>query len=519
VLGDLSDEQRRASGAEGLPIGAILDAFDEQLELADKDVSQAIGLLNGVDAGVIPEAQREQFISMRAELNDGRGLMGRSREAVAFFRRFLGADRARRYLVLFQNTSELRPTGGFPGTYGILTVRDGAVIDWRADDIYNPDGQISDLVVPPLQLQHITPSWGMRDANWFADFPMSAKKVAAFWQRGGGSAVDGVLAISPNILKSVLEATGPIELEAYDADISADTFLATLQLEVEENRPSGQPKQIIADLAPLLLDRLATLPSERWLPLIGALGDALARRDILMAFTDDELMSYADARGWTGRVLAGDGDYLMAVVANIKGAKTDAVTDTAMKLETRMEDGVVVHRLTLTRQHEGDASPYGFYNKPNYAYIRVLVPEGSTLRGLVGNDRPTIRPMTDYGAQQVLRDADLEALESTYQADTRWGATISKESGKTGFGFWMTVKPGETSEVQLEYALPAAAVGTPYRLLVQRQPGLEISNLEVTLEKPSFEVIRSSPEMTEWPDSWRLNMPLNGDVHLEASLR
>lgn len=518
VLSDLSDEQRRAAGADELPMGDLLASLDTRLMQASTDVDRAIGLLNGVDADVVPEEQREAFIAMRARLGDGRGLLDRSREAVGFFRTFLGADRPRRYLVLFQNSSELRPTGGFPGTYGILTVRDGAVADWRADDIYNPDGQIADLIVPPVQLQHITPGWGMRDANWFADFPTSARKVAAFWQHGGGAAVDGVLAISPNVLEAVLEAVGPVRLDD-DTEITAENFLATLQLEVEQSRPSGAPKQVIADLAPLLLDRLAALPPERWLPLAERLSDALARRDLLMSFTDGGLMAYADAHGWTGRVLPAADDYLMVVVANVKGAKTDAVTDTALKLETRTEGGQVIHRLTLTRRNDGDSSPYGFYNKPNYAFIRVLVPKGSTLRGLAGNDRPTITPMIDYVAQGALRDADLEALEATYRTDVRWGATVSEESGKTGFGFWMTTQPGETAQVQVEYALPANATGVPYRLFVQRQPGLEVSNLEVTLEKPSFEVVSSRPDMTEWPDSWRVNDPLDYDFTLETKLR
>jgi hypothetical protein len=63
VLGELSDEQRRASGAEGLPVGAVLTAFDAKLEQADRDVSRALELLNGIDAAVIPDAQREQWRS------------------------------------------------------------------------------------------------------------------------------------------------------------------------------------------------------------------------------------------------------------------------------------------------------------------------------------------------------------------------------------------------------------------------------------------------------------------------
>ena len=40
---------------------------------------------------------------------------------------FLGESYDRKYLVLFQNDTELRPTGGFIGTYGIVTVRDAKI--------------------------------------------------------------------------------------------------------------------------------------------------------------------------------------------------------------------------------------------------------------------------------------------------------------------------------------------------------------------------------------------------------
>src|SRR3989344_28805 len=97
----------------------------------------------------------------------------------------------KKYLILFQNPSELRPTGGFPGTYGVVTFKDGKLQDLKVDDVYNLDGQLQELIVPPIQLQHITPNWGMRDANWFIDFPTSARKITAFYKKESGYEVDG----------------------------------------------------------------------------------------------------------------------------------------------------------------------------------------------------------------------------------------------------------------------------------------------------------------------------------------
>ncbi|HXK36423.1 MAG TPA: hypothetical protein VJ553_02480, partial [Candidatus Paceibacterota bacterium] len=176
---------------------------------------------------------------------------------------------------------------------------------------------------------------------------------------------------------------------------------------------------------------------------------------------------------------------------------------------------------TVTRQHNGGSTPYAFYNKTNKSWIRVLVPQGSTLRGVSGNAHPTYHPLLDYTDPEVRakRDADLVSFEATMQRDERWDATVFEESGKTAFGFWMEVKPGETGQVQIEYAVPASAFSKDYMLYVQRQPGIKISNLEITLDKPGFVVTGAEPAVVEWPDSWRLHDPFDQDLVLKATLR
>ncbi|HCX28112.1 MAG TPA: hypothetical protein DHI91_03160, partial [Candidatus Portnoybacteria bacterium] len=54
------------------------------------------------------------------------------------------------------------------------------------------------------------------DANWFADFPSSAKKIMSFYEKAGGSTADGVISLTPTIIERLLSMTGPIEMPAYN---------------------------------------------------------------------------------------------------------------------------------------------------------------------------------------------------------------------------------------------------------------------------------------------------------------
>lgn len=493
--------------------------LQDALVKAQKNVVSAEEIVRNIEPKQLPEQYREQFVSLRERLPSVRVLVDRAVSTAAFLSRMTGTDRPRRYLVLFSNSSELRPTGGFPGSYGLLTFEEGKVKDFRADDIYNPDGQIKELIVPPLQLQHITPVWGMRDAAWWVDFPTSAKKVMEYWQLGGGAAVDGVISIKPEMLAGILKITGPISLPKYDLVLTADNVLATLQLEVESKKDAQQPKQIIVDLAPQVLARLSSAPATQWGAMLGLFKKGFDERDIMMYFSDQQLQQYVSSEGWDGMVQQIEGDYLTVNISNIKGAKADAVTDTAIKLEGWLEGGVMVHRLTLTRQHNGGSSQYGFYNKSNYSWVRVLVPEGSVLRGISGNEHPNYTPLMNYTTEKAKRDSDLETLEATYRTGVG-GSLIYTESGKTGFGFWMAVGPGKTESVQLEYEIPAKYSGSDYRLYVQRQPGLRISDFEFALQRSAnLTDVISQPPLTLWPDSWRLHHALTQDLNLVIQLK
>jgi hypothetical protein len=241
---------------------------------------------------------------------------------------------------------------------------------------------------------------------------------------------------------------------------------------------------------------------------------------VLVYASDAKVQEAATSLHIDGSVHRGEEDYLQVNVSNVKGAKTDAVIDTKVKLESWRADGTMVHRLTLVRRHDGGTSQYGFYNQPNHAWIRVLVPEGSVLRGITGNEKPAYAPLVDYSKELgVQRDTDLSALESSYQYDAVRGVTSFQEASKAGFAFWLSTQAGGVSSVQLEYVVPARNAGSDYQLVVQHQPGLRVSEFEFDLRKDGSTLLTAQqPQLTEWPDGWRYVGALEQDLKISLKL-
>mgnify|MGYP001558956148 FL=1 len=137
-------------------------------------------------------------------------------------------------LFLFQNPSEIRPAGGFIGSYGVMTLNRGNLKNLQVDDIYNADRQTHLKLIPPKELQIITKDWGARDANWFFNFQTSAQKVLAFIEDSDlynrkEINFEGVVSINTNVLATILDITGPISVPGYDLELDSENFLKEIQ--------------------------------------------------------------------------------------------------------------------------------------------------------------------------------------------------------------------------------------------------------------------------------------------------
>lgn len=487
--------------AQAAPAGTVsmIDALERSGLAAAKartELDLAQQAFRRVRPEVLPVAYRDRVAQVGEVLPIGVALLDGYMEHQELFAELLGAHGPRIYLFLFQNNHELRATGGFIGSYALLDVNQGKIRRFFVDGIFNPDGQLKENIVPPKPIQKISAGWSLHDSNWFPDFPTSAEKAIFFYEKTGGPTVDGIITLTPEVLERILKLVGPVELPEYGVMIDAENFIGIIQEEVEVkyDREENNPKKILGDLTETILREFLSFshPKETW-SLGTTLATLLNEKHILLYSRHPEIESLIRGAGWAGEVLAVPHDYLSVIHTNINGYKTDGVIQESIVHESHIgANGRVVDTVEITRKHTGGNTPYAWWNKVNADYMRVYVPKGSKLISADGMTREFPDPPLDYAALGFRRDPDIVREEEGMVIDAATGTRISEDSGKTVFGNWVYVSPGESVTVRYEYELPFVVSldardpepAAAYSVLYQKQSGTTGASLSARIRYP-----------------------------------
>ena len=490
----------------------ILKSTDNNLREILTLVGDAEDELAQVNVDDIPEEQRVQFVELRSKLPEIKIFISSFLESSEIMADVLGENGPRKYLFLFQNNQEMRATGGFIGTYGILDIFNGRVRNFFIDGIYNPDGQLREKIVPPVPIQKMSATWSLHDSNWFPDFPKSAEKAAWFYEKTGGPTVDGVITMTPNVMQSLLAITGPIEMENFGVTVDKDNFVETVQQEVEVDydKEVNQPKKILAELAPKILDKIFNARSfSDMTKTLKILVESLNEKQILIYSKNYEVEKMLSEEGWSGEILNTQKDYLSVINTNINGYKTDGVIDEQIRHQAEIQaDGSIVDTVTITRHHNGGNLEKDWWNKVNANYMRVYVPKGSTLIAADGQTREFNTPPLDYKKLAFKWDPQIRQEEDSMYIDEESGTRVYEDSEKTVFANWVYVSPQETVVVTYKYLLPFKidvnmvdkSVDT-YSLLTQKQSGsLGSAFIETVIYPESLQTAWSYPMDAEKED-------------------
>jgi len=404
------------------------------------------------------------------------------------FINWLESPRSQNILILFQNISEMRPGGGFVGSYGVANLNHASLTDLDVRNIYDPDGQLDLKVVPPRPLQLITSNWGARDANWFFNFPTSAKKIIYFLEQSKmykekGVEFSAVIAVNTNVIADILTVTGPIALPEYNRIITDGNVLDALQEEVRsgKDRTRGEPKRIIKVLAPLFIKRLGTLTDPQKQELFKIIALHVEKKDIVVYFKDLAIQSYLDSVGAAGTVakLPNDfsGDYLAVADANVGGAKTDAVVRQMIELNSIIDlSGDIHNRLTITRAHNGDKRTAWWYKKTNKNYMQIFTRPGTKLISLTGQNSVRIIPPVNYKKLGYQTDPDLKTIETS---DIVFGKSVLRT--------WLFTEPGHIGRLEYQYenspGINLNQKQIPYTFIFDRQSGIR-GGIKLTIKAP-----------------------------------
>ena len=309
-------------------------------------------------------------------------LISESRILTGNLPQLLGQDQSKTYLVLFENNMELRPTGGFIGSFGLLTFDGGRLSDLTVNDVYSADGQLNGHVEPPAPIKNYLgeANWWLRDSNWDPDFPTSAKRAEWFLDKELGKKVDGVMAIDLFPIKEILRVTGPIFLSDYNLDITSDNLYEKTQNEVQDNFFPGTHKKasFLTALSRSLLGEVIGLKAPQMLNIFKSFYNSLNERHVQIYLHDNAPQEAFAALQWDGGVISPScgtncyADLVGTIEANVGMNKSNYFIQRNINLDVSVGTYEIDHKLTLNLKNPANAAlgPSGRYK----TYVRILTP-------------------------------------------------------------------------------------------------------------------------------------------------
>jgi Protein of unknown function (DUF4012) len=292
-----------------------LDATLQQGVDALDRASERVNSLNGYRLLGPLDSTRKELVR---RLTEGRQKAIDAHDGVTALLDFMGGNGPRRYLVLAQNPDEVRPTGGFIGSYGVLEA-DGAKVRLdRFEAIQNWTFAHPDVVAPPDQTatpfaySDIGSQQRLSNVNASVDWPADAQLAAQMWVQGGEAPVDGVLLITPDMLKRILNVIGPVTVPEYNETVTEANLLERLDYYTHiasAGQTADQRKEFLGALAQPVLKAMLHAPTDKWVDLgeqLGAAGDA---REMIGWSSQQNVEDVLVHHGWDGSLPVVGGDF------------------------------------------------------------------------------------------------------------------------------------------------------------------------------------------------------------------
>lgn len=472
-------------------IGALgpLMAQPDIFQAGVNDIMAANDAAGRIALADVPAAYRPAFRLWQGMNAAFGGDPHRSDDIVKILTGLFAAVDPKEYLVVLENDDELRPTGGFLGTFALIKFERGTftILDAPGTGPYDLAAQIPHTALPPQPILSIAPYWTFQDANWFFDAPTSSKTILDFYRQARGFTPDGVIYLTPRLFEDLLRVTGPIRPAGYTTDITAENFVRTTETQVETayDKTLNNPKQFIIDLLPALIGKLSQLPAADALRATIMALEHADQGDLMITSQDATTQAAVARIGWDGGLKKTDGDYLAVVDTNLGGGKTDRVVNEDVHLTVSVDGGLLHHVVTVTRKHVGDPND-PLTGKINKDFIRLYTPAAAQLVDITGATVPPdgFFQTPDAAAKQT---SLLTAAEGRVLIDPANGIRVTQESGRQVFGAWSVLEPGQSQTVTFTYTTPFAPDQklTTWSLYWQKQPGAALRTWQVTFQAPA----------------------------------
>lgn len=399
---------------------------------------------------------RSKITSIKSTVSESADLLSQAKPLIKLLPDLLGNPNAKTYMILFQNDAELRPTGGFMTAYAFMKVTKGKIDLLSSYDIYDLDARFNKKVPAPDAIKkYLNETYlNLRNSNMSPDFKVSMDTFTKYYNEIPGMIkADGIIAIDTQLPVEILKIIGPIGVGGwgnFSANIDPRCNCPQVVYALEEiaDRPTNKivsgRKAVLGPLMHSMMANAMGSPKHLWPKLMNVALESIKQKHLLFYFFEDNTQKVAEDFNAAGRITPFAYDYLHINDANLGGAKTDMFITREVEQEIEALNGKVIKTVSISYSNPTKGSNCNLeagqlcLNGTYRNYIRLLVPQGSTLLSVVGSEVKEI---------------------------------VSEDLDKTVFEAFFTMRPQSQSKIVFKYELPAQIDLSTYRLLIQKQPG------------------------------------------------
>ncbi|MBU1033844.1 DUF4012 domain-containing protein [Patescibacteria group bacterium] len=457
----------------------ILETLKEiqpTIDEIDSETKTIVSIVNSINVNRYPEKIagkeiRSQLISAQKTASLFSQTFSDYKPVIASLGKMAGAEEAQKYLVLFQNDNELRPTGGFLTAYAIINIDKGVVTSEKSDDIYELDQKFTKkIAIPEVLGKYLTTEkyYHLRDMNISPDFKTSMEEFYSNYitVKGESDDIDGIIAVDTYVLSELLRVIGPIEVAGYgtfsaENNIKCDCPQVVYALSEIITKPTPyireDRKGVLGPLMKSILAKTYDLDKARFPELFNVAIASIEGRHVQMYFMDENTQKAAEQINAAGRIyelknnlkgwqMGENMDFLAIVDANLGGAKSNLFTNYEVKqtvaapIEGRLEKTVEI-TYKNTRKADNCNLEAGLLclNSTLNDWLRIYLPQGSEL-------------------------IEIQGISNE--------ASVYEEAGLTVIDGYFNLEPMGLAKIKLSYSVPYTDT-VNYNLKMWKQGGID----------------------------------------------
>jgi hypothetical protein len=469
-----------------------LDEITQTLDEIAQQISAAKRALVAVELRRIPRRFRNDVTDGIRRAARTEKVLSDAQAGFAILPRVLGADGRRTYLLMAQNSAELRGTGGAILRFAIMHVVDGHPSLPKTQTVYNVDVGREPISIPLPEdawyVRDITDAQRFGNANWSPDWPLSARLTVEYAEASRANSpeidvpnVDGVIVVDPMAMEALLPGISKVTTEGGRPITRANVVEFVLYRAYQQFPNPGKRRALLQQIVESFFD--AMFRPDRPAKFLEGMGEALSEKHVQIWLRDPAEQAFIERMNWDGGIeKANNSDYLFVVQQNVGGNKLNYVETQRHEIDVKIsgQDALVTTRVRIdnpvhlpqARYWEGDS------NAKHRPMINVYVHEDAELRN---HDVPDLCPRPEYYERACRLDTPPPAVwfsgpaTHTELSKKVWSATLQIPARQSGALSFTYLVPG---------IVRTEGDRTVYRLLLQHQPKVRPESVVVRLRLP-----------------------------------